>query len=46
MEPTIKDGNDNGTKRKRKALKELPEDQNLVMGKADTYSADKQRLMY
>ena len=41
MEPTIKDVNDNRTKQKRKALKELPEDQNLVIGKADTDSADK-----
>ena len=35
IEPTINDVNDNLTKQERKALKELQQDQNLVIGKAD-----------
>ena len=35
IEPTINDVNDNLKKQERKALKELQQDQNLVIGKAD-----------
>ena len=35
IEPTISDVNDNLTKQERKALKELQEDQDLIIRKAD-----------
>ena len=35
IEPTISDVNDNLTKHERKALKELQEDQDLIIRKAD-----------